>query len=362
MDRSVVVWDAGSGEEAVVLRGHQGVVRRVAFAPDDRAIASAGDDDQVIIWHAPPAAPDGERPRTLPGDRGSISCLAFHPDPAAHRVAWAGGIGPVTVTDAVTLRELRTFPHDRISPGRVSSLAYGPGGRLLAVGLSSGTALVWDTDTGKLAFPPLVNHPDEVVAVAFDRQGTRLATVAGFRVWIWNTATGEPVGHPLEGHADLVWAVAFAPDGRSLASASSDQRVGLWDLDTGAVEWLAGHDEPVKSVAYSGQRLVSGGHEHDVRFWDLTTRGQATVADGGPLIGATDLAFSPDSRYLAGACRDGTVRVWSAADGRALCALYGHYGRVLAVAFDPGGKELASAGIDGSLKFWGAAAWGGSAR
>ena len=37
----------------------------------------------------------------------------------------------------------------------------------------------------------------------------------------------------LEGHTDLVWSVAFRPNGVMLASASWDQTVRLWNVNTG---------------------------------------------------------------------------------------------------------------------------------
>ena len=40
-DRTVKVWDAGTGQETLTLKGHTGFVNGVAFSPDGRRIASA---------------------------------------------------------------------------------------------------------------------------------------------------------------------------------------------------------------------------------------------------------------------------------------------------------------------------------
>ena len=59
-DRLVRVWDIATGRERITLRGHNETVRRVAFHPDGRYLASSGDDRTVRMWDlTPPAWPFG---------------------------------------------------------------------------------------------------------------------------------------------------------------------------------------------------------------------------------------------------------------------------------------------------------------
>ena len=77
----------------------------------------------------------------------------------------------------------------------------------------------------------LRGHTDDVFAVAFHPDGTRLATAGRDRaVLLWDLATGQEVAR-LPGHTSYVWSLAFSPDGATLASGSGDFTVRHWDTE-----------------------------------------------------------------------------------------------------------------------------------
>jgi hypothetical protein len=77
--------------------------------------------------------------------------------------------------------------------------------------------------------------------------------------------------HPLEGHSNSVISVAFSPDGKTLASASADNTIKLWNLQSQkSIATLAGHSDSVFSVAWSpdGKTLASASDDNTIKVWN----------------------------------------------------------------------------------------------
>ncbi|MFM7243490.1 MAG: protein kinase domain-containing protein [Planctomycetaceae bacterium] len=79
---------------------------------------------------------------------------------------------------------------------------------------------------------------------------------------------------------------------------------------------------------------------------------EAAVTLRGHEKHVTDVAYSPNGALVASAAADGTIRIWSTADGTETAILRGHGGPVLAVCFDPSGERLASGSEDRTARVW----------
>jgi WD40 repeat protein/serine/threonine protein kinase len=351
---TVQVWDADNGRVALTLKGGSGCP---SFSADGRYLASAS-YAEVKLWDAQ----TGQVIRTLQGHTGPVNDVAFSPD---GRLASACFDRTVKVWDARTGQEALTL---RGHTGHVNRVAFSADGRRLASADGEGMVKVWDAHTSQET-RTLRAHTGQVWGLALSPDGRRLASAGGEwgkpgGVKVWDAQTGQ-LALALQGHTSQVWGVAFSPDGCCLASASEDGTVKVWDAQTG-VETLTlqGHTGPVYSVAFSpgGRRLASASQDQTVKVWDAQTSQEALTLQGqpegvpSPAFSRDDevfgVSFSPDGRRLAGACRDGTAKVWDAQSGQKTLTLRGHTGPVHAVAYSLDGRRLATASQDGTVKVW----------
>ncbi|MFA3876270.1 WD40 repeat domain-containing protein [Streptomyces sp. MMCC 100] len=368
-DDTVILWNVADpayphriGEP---LTGHTEGLWDLAYGPDGRTLATTGADHGVRLWHLPDSVlTDFTNPLTAVAyDPGGRLLAAASTDDALVRLWDVGRPGAP-----------RPLPRPLAGhEAPVLTAAFAPDGRTVASGAEDGTLRLWDVSDPERPEPAATvpdAHPGGVLTVAFAPDGRTLATggVDG-RVRLWDARDPDdvrPVGTPLTGHTDWVGSVAFSPDGHTLATGSQDKTARLWDVHDRdrprpVGQPITAHGDWVNAVAFApkGQVLATGGRDRTVRLWDVTEPRRARPLGGeltGHRGGVTSVAFSPDGRTLASGGEDHAVRLWNVADPTHAeafgNALTGHLDTVTSVAFAPGGDTLASAGNDLTARIW----------
>ena len=159
-------------------------------------------------------------------------------------------------------------------------------------------------------------------------------------------AAGAASAVDLRGHGGPVRAIVVRPD--EIATAGFDTAIIRWDPARGtARQVLRFHDGAVNALApLPGGGLASAGEDRRIAIWPAGGIKPARVLEGheGPIAG---LSVSRDSRTLASASWDGSVRLWDLATG-ASRVLGEHRGPVNAVLHH--GDRILTAGHEGKLR------------
>jgi WD40 repeat protein len=330
------------------LRAHDGPLVFLGFAPDGRALVTAGSDGGLKVW-----GKDAGQPRLAWRMRGQTRSRFWGAaqSPDGRTLAAVLGARTVRLWDAATGVVQATLTHD--SPPE--SVAFSADGRLLAVGENSYVQL-WDvaTRTRRVHVPTLGT---EVVALAFAPDNQTLATVSMRGVEIvrlFDVRTGR-LRAELP-HKDEVWALAYSPGGALLAVTHGSGTVTLWDTATDQVtDRLRLQPNPLRALAFSpdGRTLAAAGDGASVRLWDLRDR-RPRGAFRWQVYPLNRLAFSPDGRGLAAAAADGSVYQLDPSVHQAPESLRPSLRAAGPIAFSPDGTTLAVADEDRSLKLVGA--------
>jgi eukaryotic-like serine/threonine-protein kinase len=96
----------------------------------------------------------------------------------------------------------------------------------------------------------------------------------------------------------------------------------------------------------------------DLRAWEwerlnhVSDQAVMTLPAGQKIV--YDLGFSPDGKRFVSAGRDGTIKIWAAADGAEMMTLRGHEERVMSATFSPDGERIASIDTGRTIKIWNA--------
>lgn len=276
---------------------HEVGVTAIAFSPDSNILAVGADDYTIQLYDArtgqvdrrlnepdhgvrvPGVFPDGQR----------VYSLAFSPD--GKTLASAGDIiknnllagGQVTLWEIPSGKILRTIIVNRETSTYTNSVVFTPDGKRLVTGMTryaqgesagkfrdKGEISEWDAQTGALErkWEPL---DAGIHSVTFSPDGQFLvAGCSDATIKFWDLKTRE-LRRTVRGTMYRVFSLSFSPDGKTLASCVGPNLPGV-----------AGQIEPLLKV----------------HLWDAETE-RLNLMPVSLRSFVTAVAFSSDGRYLA---------------------------------------------------------------
>lgn len=362
----VSVWNLDDRRLETTIRGaHDGAVTSVVYLVSQPTLLTTGTDNSMKVWIFDQTG----------GEARVLRERAGHSAPPTH-IRFFGEEGQ-TLLSAGQDRALRSFNimsdarcHE-LSQGAISRKARGLGVRAeqlklppaLGFAAEPSRARDWDSvvthhlgecdvqtwnseskKLGKHVLKPPVDGAGEASCVSLSSCGNfAFVGYNGGTAARFNVQSGKRRGiFGAPAHARAVRGIAVDPLNRTVVTASLDKSIKFWDFAT--QNHLATLSLPASATQVTLHRelliVAVACEDFSVRLVDIENRRIVRIFSGHD-DRITDMAWSPDARWLVTGSMDTTIRTWDVPTGRQL-SKFSVEQPATSVAFAPAGDFLAT--------------------
>lgn len=291
----------------------------------------------------------------IAGHQDAILAMALGPDGKQLRTVSADNT--VKLWDLETRKEISTATLG----DEASAVVLGNGGRILYALVTKLTSpssysirqQLLDLSTGSTAQVPALAYWGS--SVALSPNGKRAAAVvvrdppASTLLHCWNIETGIELFAPVE-LTGRITSLVFSPDESMLAVMQNGSILLLNATNGHELVRFGNPQDTFMTGAFNreGTTFVAGS-DYGLRAW-RTLDGREQWSIQGESV--NHIAWSPDSRHIATAGDDQTIRLFDSMRAREIARLVGHTGTIHALTFTQNGARLLSAGDDRLVHIW----------
>ncbi|XP_057721128.1 uncharacterized protein LOC130935409 [Arachis stenosperma] len=276
-----------------------------------------------------------------------------------------------TSNPAVTVPDVFKLLHTLRASKKICSVSFcpvTPKNSLASLALSLNNNLlefysIESSEATKTLAIELQGHRSDVRSVTLSSDNSLLMSTSHNAVKIWNPSTGSCLRTIDSGYG---LCSLILPSNKYGLVGTKDGTIEIIDIGSGTrLEAVEAHGASVRSIALLPDKngFVTGSADHDVKFWEYQLKqspGQATkqlsVSNVSTMKMNDDVlvvAISPDSKYIAVALLDSTVKVHFADTFKFFLSLYGHKLPVLCMDISSDGDLIVTGSADKNLKIWG---------
>ncbi|XP_046966323.1 notchless protein homolog 1 [Vanessa cardui] len=346
-DTTVRFWDLNTQTPLHVCKGHTNWVLCISWSPDGSKLASACKQGRIMLWDPITGNQIG---KTMMGHKQWVTALTWEPyirNPECRKLASSSKDGDVRIWDTVTGQTVLSLTgHSKA----VTCVKWGGTG-LIYTSSQDRTIKVWRADDGILC-RTLEGHAHWVNTLALSTD------------YVLRTGPFHPILDRLDSTNDRTilqqralqrYEETCHKGEERLVSGSDDFTLFLWlpEKEKRPLARMTGHQQLINDVKFSPDTriIASASFDKSVKLWESTT-GKFITTLRGHVQAVYMVAWSADSRLLLSSSADSTLKVWNLKTKKLELDLPGHADEVYAVDWSPDGTYVASGGKDKVLKLW----------
>ncbi|XP_041097194.1 notchless protein homolog 1 [Polyodon spathula] len=332
------------------LEGHSEAVISVAFSPTGKYLASGSGDTTVRFWDLNTETPHF----TATGHKHWVLSIAWSPD--GKKLASGCKNSQIFIWDPNTGQQI-----GKVLAGHTKWITYlcweplhlNPECRYLASASKDCAIRIWDTALGKCD-KILTGHVQSVTCVKWGGDGLLYSSSQDRTIKVWRAQDGV-MCRTLQGHAHWVNTMALSTDYvlRTGAFEPAEATVNLQDMRGSLDELKEKALQRYNNLRGQGpERLVSGSDDFTLFLWTPAEEKKPLCRMTGHQALINEVLFSPDTRLIASASFDKSIKIWEGKTGKYLTSLRGHVSAVYQISWSADSRLLVSGSSDSTLKVW----------
>ena len=238
----------------------------------------------------------------------------------------------------------------------INSVAFKPGTTLFYSASSDGNVLQWDIQHPEKELTTVVsnNAINSVLSVSPDSRWLACGT-NNMGIQLLDLTSNNFTLQNLKGHeGKKIKSISFFPNSKNLVSSGTDNKVLLWDIQTGKSEPIWEQDDIVQSLSVSPDGNVIAAGTKNGRIVLLSGRNWENVQElyNEENNQVNVVQFNHAGNILISGDLDGNVKLWNWKDIELIKSLRGHTARIVDIKFSPDDKQIATASTDGTIQIW----------
>ena len=351
VDKSVKLWDAGTGKLLYTLITYQSNPKTAVFSPRSKYIITLSREygDSARIW----SAESGKLVCTVKGDyqEFELNERLFNQEETKVILKSDSYSNECVI---VNLPEGRTIHTLSSHTEYVTSASFGPGDAYLVTTSQDKTATIWDPLTGSAITTLKGKSGGDNEKAYFSPDNKYFVITSDNKQSIWKTGNGNLVTAFVNG-GDIVKYSSFSPDNKFLVTVTKSNKVRTWNLENGDL-MVPNLARPIDffSASYRGKYHFTADSK---KFCIGTTDRGAFILDpvNGDLLTnmydreTTRTDFSTDGNYVSTISKD-SMNIWDGNAGTRINQVY--IGKIVDSVVFIGKGQLIVFDYEGTIKFF----------